>query len=81
MFDEISTAESGTVQLEFRDLGRTANEPKYEVTMVVHVSMPAWNRDSGVSVRRALVALTNQSLWWFPDLPSLTHFMLSLTSS
>ena len=29
---EISTAEAGTIQLEFRDLARSANEPKYEVS-------------------------------------------------
>lgn len=31
-FTEISTAEVGTIQLEFRAVSRAANEPKYEVS-------------------------------------------------
>ncbi len=31
-FIEISTAEAGTIQLEFRDLARSAKQPKFEVS-------------------------------------------------
>ena len=33
-FIEISTAEAGTIQLEFRDLARSANQPKFEVRLL-----------------------------------------------
>ena len=32
-FIEISTAEAGTIQLEFRDLARSSKQPKFEVNI------------------------------------------------